>query len=142
MAEFKDLTSKFLVSGILLISLFSFLIIFQSQNNAPNPLIEYNLFNESFKSLNLTIVDSTAVAEQKYGVFNSEEPRPGIGSIVLFGIVSVGKSFSGIIFGFFRAIIKLPFVMLGIDQTYYNLILMYLIITIIVAVWLLYKLGG
>lgn len=142
MSEFKGLIVNFMMVALLVMSLFSFIVITQEENKAADPIKNNELFNSSFNNLIEVIDDSTAQAQDKYDVFNSEDPTPGFGSIVLFGIVSVGKTFSSIVFGTFGAIIKFPLVILGIPETVYNIILLLLIITVIVGVWLLYKLGG
>lgn len=142
MAKFGDIAGKFILASLLIISLFSFLITLQSDNSAEDPLSNDPIFNDSFQSLITEIDTSTEDAEEKYGVFNEEDPKPGFGSIVLFGVVSVGKAFSSIVFGFFGAIIKLPLIVLGVPATVYSLVLTWLIIVIIVALWLFYKLGG
>lgn len=142
MSEFKDMVGNFVMAGLIVISLFSFAVVVQDENNAADPLRDNEIFNESFKVLLKTLETNTEDAESKYDVFNSEDPKPGFGSIVLFGIVSVGKTFSGIVFGTFSAIVRLPLIIFGIPATVYNQILVLLIITIIVSVWLLYKLGG
>ncbi len=142
MGDFKNIVGKFLVAALVIFSLFSYIIVTQSENEAVDPLRNEQRFNESLESLIVSIDESTAAAEEKYGVFASEEPKSGFGSIVLFGIVSVGKTFSSIVFGVFGAIIKLPLTVLGIPSTVYSLILTWLIILVIVAVWLLYKMGG
>ncbi len=142
MSEFKSLVGNFMIAGVLIMSLFSFSIVLQEENGAVDPLSDNEIFSDSFSALIDSITNSTREAEEKYDVFNSEDPKAGFGSIVLFGIVSVGKTFSGIVFGTFSAIIKLPLIMLGIPSSIYNQILVLLIISVIVAVWLLYKLGG
>ncbi len=142
MSRFQELVVNFSIVAILVMSLFSFFIIVQEQNDAVDPLKNNAVFNNSFQQLIGTIENNTRDAEEKYGVFNDEDPKAGVGSIVLFGIVSVGKTFSSIIFGTFIAVIKLPLVILGIAPSVYNLILVILIISVIVSVWLLYKLGG
>ncbi len=142
MGDFKNIVGKFLVAALVIFSLFSYIIITQSENEAVDPLRNEERFNESLESLIISIDASTEAAEEKYGVFASEEPKSGFGSIVLFGIVSVGKTFSSIVFGVFGSIIKLPLTVIGIPSTVYSLILTWLIILVIVAVWLLYKLGG
>ena len=141
MVDFKDLVGKFIVSALMILGLFFFIVIIQEDNSAVNPLINEEIFNDSMAELILNIDNGTQAAEEKYGVFNSEEPKPGVGSILLFGIVSVGKQFSNIVFGTFGALIKLPLVVLGIPQTVYGSILTWLIITAIVTLWLLYKFG-
>lgn len=142
MGDFKNIVGKFLVAALVIFSLFSYIIITQSENDAGDPLRNEQRFNESLESLIVSIDASTEAAEEKYGVFASEEPKSGFGSIVLFGIVSVGKTFSSIVFGVFGAIIKLPLTVFGIPATVYSMILTWLIILVIVSVWLLYKLGG
>ncbi len=142
MARFEELTGKFIISALFLISVFFFIISTQSSNNAPDPLINNNIFNESMGSLMDQIEEGTSSANEKFNTFNAEEPKPGFASIVLLGIVSVGKAFSQIIMGFFTSIIKLPVIVLGIPESAYNLILTWLVIIVIVGAWLLYKLGG
>ncbi len=142
MSRFQELVLNFSIVAIMVLSLFSFFIIVQEQNDAVDPLKNNAVFSDSFEQLIGTIENNTRDAEEKYGVFNDEDPKAGVGSIVLFGIVSVGKTFSSIIFGTFIAVIRLPLVILGIAPSVYNLILVILIISVIVSVWLLYKLGG
>lgn len=142
MSDFKSIVGNFVIAGLIIVSLFSFSIIVQEENNAVDPIKNNEVFNNSFTDLIDTLNSNTEEAEEKYDVFNSEDPKAGFGSIVLFGIVSVGKTFSGIIFGTFGAIIKLPLIVLGIPATVYSQIIVLLIIFVIVAVWLLYKLGG
>lgn len=142
MANFENILGKFLFSAMMIISLFSFVIIVQSNNNAVQPVAEDEIFNDSFGEINRQIESSTTEAQEKYGSFNSEEPQTGLGSIVLFGIVSAGKTFSSLVFGFFSAVTKLPLTVLGIPPNVYNLILIWLVILVIISAWLLYKLGG
>lgn len=142
MSEFKEMVGNFIIAALMIVSLFSFSVVLQEENNAVDPLKNNEVFNESFSGLINTLNSNSEDAEEKYGVFNSEEPKAGFGSIVLFGIVSVGKTFSGVIFGTFGAILKLPLIILGIPSTVYSQIIVLLIIFVIVSVWLLYKLGG
>ncbi len=142
MVKFEELTGRFILSAIFLISMFSLIVVTQSSNNAPEKLIDNNVFNESMGSLITDIQEGTENANEKYNTFNSEEPKPGFGSIVLFGIVSVGKAFSQIIVGFFSSLIRLPLIILGIPENIYSLLSTWLIIITIVSAWLLYKLGG
>lgn len=141
MGNFEGLVGKFIIATLLIFSVFSFIIVTQSKNSAPQPITENAIFNNSFSSMIEKIDSGTAGATEKYGTFNSEEPQPSYGSIILFGIVSVGKSFSTIMFDFFGALIKLPLIVLGIPATVYSLLISWLIIIIIVAAWVLYKIG-
>lgn len=142
MVRFEGLVGKFIIATLVFLSLFTFIITLQSDNDSAERIRDNEVFNESFEELLGTIDESTSAAEEKYDVFNTEEPKAGFGSIVLFGIVSVGKTFSASIFGFFASIIKLPLIILGVPENVYNLVSTILVIVAIVSLWLLYKLGG
>jgi hypothetical protein len=118
------------------------IVLTQEENDSQVKIIDEEVFNNSFNRLVLTIDNSTEKSQEKYDVFLSEEPKTGFGSLVLFGIVSVGRTFSNIVFGTLSVIISLPLSILGIPAIVINPIIGWLIIAVIVAVWLLYKLGG
>lgn len=139
---FQDLIGKFLVGSIFIIALMSLIVVQQSDNNAPQQLQNNSIFNESFGGLLDVINDTTQEAEEKYSVFNSEVPQTSLGSIVLFGIVSVVKTFNNLIFELFVAIIKLPLIVFGLPASIYNLILVWLTIVVIIVAWLTFKFGG
>ncbi len=141
MGDLNKIVGKFLVAALVIFSLFSYIIIIQSENDAEDPLRGEQRFNESLESLIESIDASTSAAEEKYGVFNSEEPERGVGGINLLSIVSVGKSFSSIVFGFFGTIIKLPLAVFGIPETVSSILITWLIILVIVALWVFYKYG-
>lgn len=142
MAEFNKILGKFFLMALISVALFNIIILTQKENNVGQQLIEEEAFNSSLNKLLLTVDDSTEKSQEKYDVFLSEEPKTGFGSLVLFGIVSVGRTFSNIVFGTLSAVVSLPLTILGIPETTLNLIIAWLIIVVIVAVWLLYKLGG
>ncbi len=142
MAGFKELFGKFIMIALILLPLMSIIVVLQDDNDSAQKLGENNVFNETFGELINVIGNATDEAGEKYDVFNQENPKPGFGSIVLFGIVSVGKTFSNVIFGFFLATIKLPLIVLGIPPSIYNLAITWLTVFVIIVVWLLYKLGG
>lgn len=142
MAEFNKILGKFFVIALVSVALFNIIVLTQEENNVEGKMIDEEVFNTSFNKLLLTVDDSTEKSQEKYDVFLSEEPKTGFGSLLLFGIVSVGRTFSNIVFGTLSAVISLPMTVMGIPITTLNLIIAWLIIVVIVAVWLLYKLGG
>ncbi len=142
MVTFSGLVGKLLMASLILLPLMTFIVTIQDNNNSSQQVSDNNIFNESFGELTGVIENATVEAGEKYDVFNQETPKSGVVSIVLFGIVSVGKTFSNIIFGFLLAIIKLPLVVFGVPSTIYNLVITWLTIVVIVSVWLLYKFGS
>ncbi len=142
MVEFGDLVGKLTFSIIVIFAVMMFVVQLQESNDAVSKIDNNSIFNNSLTEMSTQIDTATSEAGEKYDVFNEETPQPGFGSIILFGIVSVGKTFSTIVFGFFTVIIKLPLVVFGVPASTFNLLLVWLIIAVIVAVWRLYKLGG
>lgn len=142
MAEFSDILSKLVLVMIIVFSSMLFIVSLQVSDSAPQQLAENSIFNDSLSGLTAEIASATSEADDKYTVFNSETPKEDSVSIILFGIVSVTKSFSNIVLGFFTTIIKLPLVVFGIPQAIVNLILVMLVIVLVVSIWRVLKLGG
>lgn len=142
MGNFNELIGKFILAAIIIVSIISFMVITQRGNDSTSQLEDNKIFNQSFSALSANINNSTGFAQEKYNAFNAESPQTGFGSILLFSIVPAAKAFSEIAFGIFGSIIKFPLVVLGIPVDIYSLIITWLIIAIITAVWLLLKLGG
>lgn len=141
MGEFNTILGKFFVLALITMALFNLIISTQEENESQAKMIDEEVFNSSFEKLRLSVDDSTEKSQEKYNVFISEEPKTGFGSLLLFGIVSVGRTFSNVVFGTLSAVISLPLIILGIPISTVNLIIAWLIIVVITALWVLYKLG-
>jgi len=142
MAQFSDLFMNFMLIGLVVISLLSFGILYQDDNNAENKFIENSLVNETYTNLNNTLSDLRDQSQAQKTLFESENPTSGFGTILLFSIVSSGKVFNSMIIGVFNTLTKLPVVVLGIDPVVLSVIGTMLILTIIIGLWVVYKLGG
>ncbi len=142
MAKFEDIFGNFVMVSLMILALFSVIIIIQNDNNAPQPLVEDELFNSTYGSLNETIGSLEGSSSTQYNIFSKDSPKPGFGAIVMFTIVNVGKTFGNLIFVMFTLIIKLPLIVLGIDQTIVSMIISFLTITVVIALWIVYKFGG
>lgn len=142
MAKFLDLFQNFLIIGLVVLSMFTFTAFFQSENNIDNKFIENSLMNETFNSLKTNLTSGRDISQDQKNLFESENPTGGFGTILLFSIVSAGKVFNGMVVGVFNIIIKLPVVVLGLDPIVASVLSTLLIITIIIGLWVVYKLGG
>lgn len=142
MSNFHELFINFMIVGLVILSMFSFSVIFQHDNNVEDPFIEDTLMNNTYHNLydNLDSLSESSQAQKT--LFESENPTSGFGTILLFSIVSSGKVFNGMIIGVFNILIKLPVVVLGIDPVIVSVISTMLILTIIIYLWVVYKLGG
>lgn len=142
MATFQGTFGNFVFLGIMIFAGLSLIIYTQATNDAAQPLIEDPLFNDSFASLQTTLSSLEDTGQIQYDQFSEETPQPGFISIVLFGIVSAGKTFGNITVAVFAIIVRLPLLVLGIPQTLFSVVVAWLTITLITTLWILYKVGG
>ncbi len=142
MAKFEEIFGTFALLGLMVLALFSVIISVQGNNDAPQPLADNELISGTYKSLNDTIGSLEGTSATQYDLFSKEKPTPGFGAIVMFTIVSIGKTFGNMIFAVFILIIKVPLVVLGISQTIVSMIISFLTITVVISLWIVYKFGG
>ncbi len=142
MAKFQDIFGSLAFLGLLILALFSVIIIVQRDNEASQPLVDNELISRTYRGLNESIGSLEGTSSTQYDLFSKEKPSPGFGAIVMFTIVSIGKTFGNIIFTIFTLVIKVPLIVLGIEQTIVAMILSFLTISVVIALWIVYKFGG
>lgn len=142
MVKFMDIFGNFLFLALFISAGLALIVVTQSDNNAVQPLSDNVLFNDASGNMSSTLNSLEDTSGLQYDQFTGEQPKTGFGSIVLFGIVSAGKTFGTVVIGTFTVIIKLPLIVLGLPETLISAIITWVIIALIVSTWLLYKLGG
>lgn len=142
MVKFQDLFGNFLFLALFILAGLSFIVVTQSDNSASDPISNNAIFDEATGNLSSTLGSLESKSGIQYDQFTGEQPKTGFGSIVLFGIVSFGKTFGNIAMTTLTVIIKLPLMVLGLPQTLVSSIITWAIIVLIISGWLLYKLGG
>jgi len=140
--KFEEIFGTFAFLGLIVLALFSVIIIVQGGNEASQPLVDNELISGTYGSLNETIGSLEGTSSTQYSLFTKETPKPGFGAIVMYTIVSIGKTFGTIIFVIFTLIIKVPLIVLGIEQTIVAMIMSFLTISVVIALWVVYKFGG
>ena len=142
MGSFQELFTNFMLIGLVVLSMFAFGVFFQQENSVDTPFIENTLMNNTYHSLYTNLNSLRDESQAQKTLFESENPTGGFGTILLFSIVSSGKVFNGMVVGIFNTLIKLPVVILGIDPVIVSVLSTLLILTIIIGLWIVYKLGG
>ena len=142
MAKFYDLFLNFMLLGLIVFSLFAFSVSLQEEANVEDKFIDNSLMNETYASLRTDLEGLRSSSQAQKTLFESENPTVGFGTILLFSIVSSGKVFNSMMIGLFNSLIKLPVVFLGLDPVVISIISTMLILTIIIGLWIIYKLGG
>lgn len=142
MVKFSNLFLNMMLVGLVVISIFGFSTFFQEDNNVENPFIENSLMNNTYSKLKTDLGGLRDDSQAQKTLFESENPTGGFGTILLFSIVSTGKVFNGMIVGLFNTLIKLPVVFLGFDPIIISVLSTMFLLTIIIGLWFIYKLGG
>lgn len=142
MVQFSNLFGNFVFLALFVLAGISFVVISQESNEAEQPLVEDALFNESYLALQDNLESLEDTSSIQYDQFTGEAPQPGFVSIVLFAIVGAGKAFGNVVILTFTVLIKLPLFILGIPSTTFSVIATWVIISLIIGAWRLYKIGG
>ena len=142
MVKFTTLFFNFMLIGLAIFSIFSFISNFQDNNGVTEKLMDNALMNESFGELQTDLRTLRDQSQAQKTLFESENPTSGFGTILLFSIVSSGKVFNGFIVSIFNSVIKLPQVVFSLDPVITSIISSILLLSIIIGLWIVYKLGG
>lgn len=142
MATFYNTFINFMLIGLFVFGMLAFIIGVQDENNVDNQIINDESINDSYYDLSTDLKGYRDKSQSQKSLFESETPTGGFGTILLFSILSVGKVFNGMIMGVFNVLIKLPVTFLGLDPIIVSILSTILILTIIIGLWAVYKLGG
>lgn len=142
MAKFESLFINFMIIGLIILGVLIFSITLQEDNNLSDKFIENKIINNTYSGLRTDLTGLSDQSQTQKSLFESENPTAGFGTILLFSIVSAGKVFNGMIIALFNTLIKLPVVFLGLDDAIVSVLSTILILTIIIGLWAIYKLGG
>lgn len=142
MANFPKLVMNFLWIGLIVFGLFAFIIIVQEDNTTTDKFTNNNLINNTYSNLRTDLLDFQEQSQAQKLLFEREQPTLGFGTLLFYSIISSGKVFNNMVGTVFNSIIKLPVVVLGIDPVIVSVISTMLILTIIIGLWIVYKIGG
>lgn len=142
MANFQRLFNQYLFFGLFILAAMSFIIVIQGDNEAAQSFGADSKINLVYSNLTQSINSSENDSRSQYEIFMNEQPKAGAFSIVIFGIVAVGRTTGQIISNFFTIIIELPLVILQIPVSIFSILVIWTSISVVIALWLLYKFGG
>ncbi|KKM14617.1 hypothetical protein LCGC14_1704330 [marine sediment metagenome] len=142
MVGFLELFMKYMFVGLVVLSLFSFIVLFQSENTVSDQFADNELINSTFNDLKTNLAGLESQTQTQKDLFEKEDPKTGFGSLILKSIVSSGKTFNSMIVGVLNIILTLPVVFLGLDKIVVSVLMSVLGVIIIFGLWAVYKLGG
>lgn len=142
MANFYNMFFNFMLVGLVMLGIFAFAITFQEENSVDDKITQNSLINSTFTDLQTSLGGLSNKSQTQKNVFEREVPAIAFGGVLLFSIVSSGKVFNSMVVGVWNLFIKLPAVVLGVDPIVISVLGAVLILTIIIGLWQLYKVGG
>ena len=142
MVSFYNLFVNFMMIGLVIFSIFSFIVVTQDKNESSEKFLDNALIVANYQSLNTSLENLGNDSNSAKSVFESENPTAGFGSIILLSIVSSGKVFNAMFVGIFNTLIKLPVAFLGFNPILVSIFATLMGFTIILGLWIIYKLGG
>ena len=142
MGNFLEFFMKYMLVGLVILSTFSFIVLFQAENEVTDQFGDNSFINSTFNDLKTNLGGLQADTQVQKDLFETEDPKLGFGSLILKSIVSSGKTFNSMIVGVLNILFILPVVFLGLDPIVVSVLMTVLGIIIIFGLWAVYKLGG
>ncbi len=140
--SFRQVFITFSIISLFVFATISFVVSFQTENNVSSSILENELINRTFVSLNDDISDQETDSNSSKNSFESEIPAPGFGSLIIFAIVGVAQTFTSIITTTYNVIIVLPISLLGIPNQIASILGSILMMSLIFLAWRVYRVGS
>ena len=141
-ASFRETFITFALIGIFVLASISFIVKTQTDNEVTNTILENDVINSTYVDLETNLNSSRGVVQKQKDSFESENPERGFGSLIIFSIVGVGKTFAGMTLGVYNIFIVLPSEVLGIPRIVVGVFTAILVVSLILLVWRVYRSGA
>ncbi len=137
--NFKEVFIRLMVVSVIMVSMFSWVIITQLENDTTNLITNNTLINTSYGQLigNLSGAESTAATASTN--FGSITPSESFGILSISSIVSPTRLFRGLIVGPYNVLIILPAQFLGVPIIIIGILNAILTLLLILGIWAIWK---
>lgn len=140
--EFRKFWVSMALIGLVFVSIIGFIAQFETDNDQVGEgILGNSILNRSYQNLQSNLSSFGDTSQTQLENFQSESPTASFGSLIIFSIVSAGKIFGGMIITVFTILILLPTAIFGINQVVASVLSSIFLISIIIGLWRLYKLG-
>jgi len=135
----RDIFIKLMVVGVLFLSVMSWIIITQTENDTANLITNNTLINKSYGDLSSNLGATQSQTDIASGAFTNITPKSTFGFVTVTSIVSPTRIFKGLIIGTYNILIALPAQFLGIPEVIIAVINSVLALLLILGVWFIWK---
>jgi len=137
--DFKSIAVNLSVIGVLVLAVFSFTIIVQTDNNQANLITNNTIVNSTYYNLYGQIYTAQQTGDSASQSFGNVTPTQSFGIVDVTSIVTTTKVFKSLILGTYNAIIGLPIKILGVPEIVAGVIDALLILFIILGIWAIWR---
>lgn len=137
--DFRKTFINFSMLGLVIFGMFSFIIIFQYDNNSSERLSDNEIINDTYNNLYIELGEAQKVGNEQNTIFGETNPTQSYGEVEINSVVSPTKAFKSIILGVYNVLIKLPAQIFGVSEIVGGIISAILIILLIIGIWAIWK---
>ena len=137
--NFSDIFIKLMVVGMIFLSIMSWIIITQTDNDPSNLITNNTLINKSYGDLSSNLGNTQSQSDTASGNFENITPTSNLGFVSVTSIVSPTRIFKGLIIGTYNVLIALPAKFLGVPDVIIAVINSILALLLILGIWFIWK---
>lgn len=136
---FKDTVIKLMVIGVLFLSILSWVIVTQTDNDPTFLITNNSLINNSYGELLDNLNSAQSQGDLASENFANETPTSALGFVTVTSIVSPVRIFRSLSVGTYNILIKLPAQFLGIPEAIQAVISAIITLLLILGAWFMWK---
>ncbi len=137
--NFREVFIRLMVVSVIMVSMFSWVIITQLENDPTNLITNNTLINSSYGELIGTLSGAESTAATASTNFGSITPSESFGILSISSIVSPTRLFRGLIVGPYNVLIILPAQFLGVPIIIIGILNAILTLLLILGIWAIWK---
>ncbi|KKM74233.1 hypothetical protein LCGC14_1402380 [marine sediment metagenome] len=137
--DFKDIFVRLMFVGIIFLSILSWIILTQEQNDTTNLITNNTLINKTFGDLNTNLAGTQIQADTASSNFGNVTPTDALGIVSVQSVVSPTRIFKSLILGTYNILIALPAQFLGIPVVVIAMLNAILTLFLILGIWAIWK---
>ncbi len=133
---------KITLIGVIFLAMMSFVIETQTDNNPEFLITNNTLINDSYGDL-ISNLGSTSIKESEIAddTFGQITPTSPLGLVEITSVVSPTRIIKGLVIGTYNILIALPAHFLRIPEVFIAVLNAILLLSLILAVWAIWKVG-
>ena len=137
--NFREVFLRLMDVGVMTLSILSWVIITQTENDPLNLITNNTLINNSYDQLIGNYSGAEPTSQTAAGNFGSITPSESFGVLSVTSIVSPTRLFRGLIIGPYSVLILLPAQFLGVPLVIIAILNAILTLLLILGVWAVWK---